>query len=350
MLKEQEAGAERSRRLRKRALRRRGLLESNDSSTSSERDQMFSDKGGEESSTTDLFSENDDHMQVDDLLDIAQQYATKGLRPAEPKAQELSRYVKRVAQEDFKPTNCFHRTRRHGDNPNALNPASHAAAEEFRTQNRYLSDYNEPHGGSTRRQPSQNLLDSHKAPQSLALQDREQRLEEAKSPTGSANVGKGVSKPTLGNQFTRDDFGPRLPRRDLPERLTDRQAVEPKPHPQHQQNRVDYDVDNDGNYELSRRTPSGLEMLAAKAKARSSNDAADRARDETSATHRNIDNDEEQHNFDSDGENNGSQSLPRRPLSGLEMLAARQGATDTNAENAESRPRPLSGFEMLAAR
>ncbi len=83
MLKEQEAGAERSRQLREKALQRRGLLEVPSSSSSSEQDKTFSSSDGDDTPTTDLFSDADGDIDMEHLLDIAQEYANKDARPAQ---------------------------------------------------------------------------------------------------------------------------------------------------------------------------------------------------------------------------------------------------------------------------
>ena len=353
MLKEQEAGAERSRQLREKALRRRGLLESNDSSTTSEQDRTFSEKDVEESSGSDLVSNSDDHMQVDDLLDIAQDYATKDSKPTQPMVQDSLRYVMSTDSRRSQTNEHFSRLQPQKSEYNSLNPASRAAAEHFRTQSRHLSHHNKDYGGGTRYQPSGNRHDSHVTSQDMDLQDREQRLRDTKNMSlmGPANVVRSVSNPALGNQFTRDDFGHRIPRRDFPERRIDRVTSESNRHATNRKSRVDYDDDSHGHAKPSSRTPSGLDLLAAKAEAqRGVDSAASRERNSHPATHPNIDSEEQLYSFDSNGGIDGSQNLTIRRPSGLEMLVAHQSVANLNSVHTESTDRPLSGLEVLAAR
>lgn len=99
MLRDQEAGAERSRILREKALERRGLLTSSDNpiTLSLERDDI-SMHSGEHSDYHDPLSEpnpgdNYQASNAEDLLDIAQSHCTTIRQPAMPKVRDTLKYV-----------------------------------------------------------------------------------------------------------------------------------------------------------------------------------------------------------------------------------------------------------------
>ncbi|ETI20393.1 hypothetical protein G647_08428 [Cladophialophora carrionii CBS 160.54] len=201
MLKEQEAGAERSRKLREKALQRRGLLQLPGSrSDSDEHGKTFSDGHAEDSSADDLFSDKDGDVQMEDLLDIAQEHATEDSKPVQPKVQDTAQ------------------TPRHETNLPGPNPLSRVAAEQFRTQSRHFSgNKHTPRAPDSRPQPltSGAISDSYLLSQGPDLEDREQRLCAARtqSALGSGFAGIRASGPALNDDSAGGDavFGRPLP-------------------------------------------------------------------------------------------------------------------------------------------
>ncbi|KIW62566.1 hypothetical protein PV04_10728 [Phialophora macrospora] len=323
MLKEQEAGAERSRRLREKALRRRGLLAVPSSSSSSEQDKTFSDGQAEDSSASDLFSDNDGDVQMEDLLDLAQEYATKDLKAVQPKAQDTVKTIHRK-------TNLA--------GPNAL---SREAAEQFRTQSRHLSGCNhKPCAPASRSQPLSGAISgSHLSPHGLALAERAQRLREAKkrSPAGSVDAGTRAKDLTLGDGSTRCDVGSSRPLPNLASSLSqlarERQEKKPGAGPRNRSlidrisntRNIDEDYDEEGDEVATKgrsegttttrsRPLSGFELLAAKKKAQDDHNDDNQCIDEITG-------------------------VPYRPndisVSGLQMLAAKKAALEGDTLNPE---------------
>ena len=220
MLKEQEAGAERSRRLREKALQRRGLLESPGSSSSSEQGKVFSDRH-EDSSMSDLLSDEDDvvhkngekanGVQMEDLLDVAQEYTTKEVKAALSETKNTSKYVRlnTMMRNHSNDSNRLHGSQ---NEPAAPHPTSRTAAEQFRTQSRHI-DGGCPANTLGKAPLSKSTSGMQGSSQSLMLEERERRLTEAKKPSlaVSADRGRRVSSPPFGNEIARGDFGSRTP-------------------------------------------------------------------------------------------------------------------------------------------
>ncbi|OQV00293.1 hypothetical protein CLAIMM_05811 [Cladophialophora immunda] len=300
----QEAGVERSRQLRENALRRRGLLPTIESGSMSEQSKTVSDTEGDNSSRNDLFSDDDGQSQcMEDLLDIAQEHVTKNSNPTQTEVRDkakIDRHVKR---------------------PTAQNPASRAAAEQFRTQSRHLGGDRNPQIEDIGSQTSQSR-ESHdlgSISEELSLQEKEERLREAQKAVLTGHAARGrVSNPPQDNKFPRDDeINPRARRNHLREESNDRASYlgsameQPKA-------QVSASAENEANNSPSTRPLSGLEMLAAKREAAIK-------------------------------QNDGSNSLDR-PLSGLEMLAAKREVARGQMSESNHLDRPLFGLETLAAK
>ncbi|EXJ54515.1 hypothetical protein A1O7_09855 [Cladophialophora yegresii CBS 114405] len=243
MLKEQEAGAERSRKLREKALQRRGLLELPDRScSSSEHGKTFSDGHAEDSSASDLFLDKDGDVQMESLLDVAQEHATKDSKRVQPKVQETTQ------------------TPRHISGPNPLSPE---AAEQYRTQSRRLSDYDhKPRAPDSRGRhlSSGSLSDSHLLSQSRKdLEDREQRLRTAKKQISRSLIDR------ISNS------------RDISENYDDEEGEAVMNRPSQETRST-----------VQRRPLSGFELLAAKKKAQDDlkNDSNQCLYEDTSVTYK----------------------------------------------------------------
>lgn len=91
-LKEQEAGAERSRRLREKALRRRGLLEMPEKDESPVQETR-APKPVVLNAPAQTNIAKDDDIEMQDLLDTAQEYTTKKSISAEPQMLDKPKYV-----------------------------------------------------------------------------------------------------------------------------------------------------------------------------------------------------------------------------------------------------------------
>jgi hypothetical protein len=344
MLKEQEAGAERSRRLREKALHRRGLLGIPSGGSSSEQDKIFSDGQTEDSSASDLFSDKDGDVQMEELLDVAQEHATKGLKAVQPKVQDTIKYVDDGTFLICDPQLTYNTsgTIRHKTNLAGPNPLSCVAAEQFRTQSRHLSSYDHkpcaPTSGS--QLLSGSISGSHLPSQGLALTEREQRLREAKkqTPAGSADAATRASGPTLGDDFARGDVGSCVPllnlASSLPRLHQERQEKTPGVGPRSRSlidrisgtRNVDEDYDNQegevvtnaqakGASTMRSRPLSGFELLAAKKKAQDD--------------HKNVDNE------CIDKITDVSYRPNDQRVSGLQMLAAKKAGLEDDTSNPE---------------
>ncbi|OCT48283.1 hypothetical protein CLCR_03803 [Cladophialophora carrionii] len=305
MLKEQEAGAERSRKLREKALQRRGLLQlPGSSSESDEHGKTFSDGHAEDSSASDLLSDKDGDVQMEDLLDIAQEHARKDSKPVQPKVQDTAQ----------------------------PNPLSRVAAEQFRTQSRHLFGNNQTSRAlDSRPQPlsSGAISDSYLLPQGPDLKDRVQRLCAAKSQSalGSGFAGIRASGPALDDGSAGGDAVFRRPLPSLassPPRL-DRERQEKTP-------RAGYG------------TRSLVDRIS---KSRNISEDYD---------------DEEGEVVTNERTQETKSTVQTRPLSGFELLAAKKRAQDDRKINDNQclpedtgvtyRPnnRPVSTFQMTTAK
>ncbi|KAJ9614420.1 hypothetical protein H2200_002556 [Cladophialophora chaetospira] len=302
MLKEQEAGAERSRRLREKALRRRGLLPEVGSSASPEHEKIFSDTGGDDSPMTDVFSDKDGDVQMEELLDMAQEGPTKDAKPA---------------QSTFK-------TYRPQGGLNRVIPASRVAADQYQTQNRHLM--NEDHKPRTpinqyKALSSTSLPESHPPSQDANLEEREQRLREAKQlvPAEFASSGRRVSSPALGNELARGDIATR--------NLTHHLKKPPQNSP------ADRTLLDQGRHERG----SGVGPRP-------------RSLIDRISSYRNVDEDyDEVDNISSSGGDNGrSHAVSSRPLSGFELLAAKARAAEGHQHDIKPFTRPISRQELLS--
>ncbi|KIV83587.1 hypothetical protein PV11_05601 [Exophiala sideris] len=203
MLRDQEAGVERSRLLREKAIRQnlqRGqilgsattsttvVLEDDGSDMDIVDDEVKEGQGesGPDEGMLPFAESGQNNRDVEDintghepnteeLLDVVQQHVSQ--------ITSSTQYI----SED---TSKSHRPRK---DPSALNHASRAAAEQFRTQSRHL--------GHITQKPAQASEDT--------LQERERRLRELTktNPGTKSSLGHSVSSPNLSNQFTEDDIG-----------------------------------------------------------------------------------------------------------------------------------------------
>ncbi|EXJ69228.1 uncharacterized protein A1O5_07264 [Cladophialophora psammophila CBS 110553] len=311
MLKEQEAGAKRSKELREKALRRRGLLALPSSSSSSEQcktpsdadvnnssnndlfseqsnvlsdteagngsnNDLFSDRGGALSdadvdthSNNDLFSDDDPQAQSrDDRLDIAQEHARKDSGPmahehikknSRPARTEICDELKRVRSEQPDPvprvlTNqTYNRTNQHTRDASMRSRQSNSNNERqpFRTES-----------------PSLHVEGCHGLAsncEGLSLHAKEKRLCEAEQGECSGlTVGGSVSNLILSGQFIANDgIDPRAQRGDVV-KTTDDRANPLKPERERQGLGVRASAGDKDKSSLSIRPLSGLEMLAAK--------------------------------------------------------------------------------------
>ncbi|KAK5235516.1 hypothetical protein LTR47_003701 [Exophiala xenobiotica] len=323
MLQEQEAGAERSRILREQALQRKRLEESTNSPTSSkteaDSDHTMLDKSIDDHSDSDVDMDEDvDDQEPDEegLLDIAQQHV---LQRTKPRGQVLREPLM---------------SRRHRKDPNALNPASRAAAEQFRTQSRHLS-----HSKSTRRD---------KGPCArITLEERERRLRELTRGTSSeSSLGRSVRPLNLNSQFTEDDFERRPRQVDETESYSYGipAASHERREPRHE-TLVDHAGGQSAQYGASQRM-SGLETLARKRSATLEFDEDALGRSQSSS--------DDTRNAGLLGDYEADQP-PTQRLSGLDMLARKHGLdhaarparkTEPSDSRAAATQRPLRGVDI----
>ncbi|KAK5451779.1 hypothetical protein LTS15_008039 [Exophiala xenobiotica] len=322
MLQDQEAGAERSRILREQALRRKRLKESTNSPTSSKTeagsDIAMLDKsiGDHSDSDVDMDEDVDNQEAEEELLDIAQQHV---LQRAKPRGQVLREPLM---------------ARRHRKDPNALNPASRAAAEQFRTQSRHLS-----HSKSTRRDNGPCAR--------ITLEERERRLRELTRGTSTdSSLGRSVRPLNLNSQFTEDDFERR------PRQVDEHDSYSPgiaaasyeRREPRHEAF-VDHASGQSAQYGTSQRM-SGLETPARKRSATLEFDDDALGRSQTSSDHT--------RNAELLGDYEADQP-PAQRLSGLDMLARKHGVdhaarpaskTEPRSSRTAATQRPLRGLDI----
>ncbi|KIW93238.1 uncharacterized protein Z519_05843 [Cladophialophora bantiana CBS 173.52] len=317
MLKEQEAGAERSRELREKALRRRGLLALPSSSSSSEKcktlsdadvdnsssndlfseqsnvlsdteadngsnNDLFSDRGGafsdadvDTNSNNDLFSDDDPQAQSrDDLLDIAQEHVRKDSGP--------------MVQEHIKKNSGPART----EICDELKTDQHT--RDASTRSRQSNSDNERQSFRNK-SPPLHVEGCHglaSNSEGLSLDAKEKRFCKAEQAECSRlTVGGSVSNLILSDQFTTNDgLDPRAQRGDILKTPDDRaNPLKPK------------------------REQNGLGVRA-------------------SAGHKD------------------KSCLSIRPLSGLEMLAAKRGAMDDHQSESKVSGRPLPSHKTLTVK
>ncbi|KIX96516.1 uncharacterized protein Z520_07782 [Fonsecaea multimorphosa CBS 102226] len=376
----EEAGAERSRQLREKALRRRGLLPTLENSalegdSSSDHGKTLSDTGVDNGSNRErdsslehiktlshagaengfnsgLFCDDDCQAQsVEDVLDIAQEHDMENRKPIQSEVRDNLKTDRH--------TPC--------KGPTTQNPASRAAAERFRTQSRHLSDHHEPQTHDNESAASFNSRDSHilsSSSEGLCLRAKEERLREAKKPGVSPLMAKGVSNPPSNDQcITDDEINPRA-RSNRPQVANDR-ARALKLETEQQESQVSASAGNETNCNPSIRKPSGREMMGQERNAVIEQKRAvvtEQKRDAVIEQERNVvmeknrdavveqkRNDVEQKR-DTVIEQKEEMIFPGRRLSGLETLVAKRGAASEQSLDVKPVDRPLSGLEMLAAK
>jgi hypothetical protein len=341
MLQDQEAGAERSRILREQALRRKRLRESTNSPTSSkteaDSDLTMLDKSIDDHSGSDVDMDEDvDDQEPDEeeLLDIAQQHVLQRTKPHGQVLREPLMYVCPPERVPDSTNASFYRARRHRKDPNALNPASRAAAEQFRTQSRHLS-----HSKSTRRD---------KGPCArITLEERERRLRELTRGTSSvSSLGRSVRPLNLNSQFTEDDFERRP--RQVDEHESYSYGIPAASH-ERREPRHETFVDHAGGQSAQNgasQRMSGLETLATKRSATLEFDDDALGRSQTSS--------DDTRNAGLLGDYEADQP-PAQRLSGLDMLARKHGVdhaarparkTEPSDSRVAATQRPLRGPDI----
>ncbi|EXJ82720.1 hypothetical protein A1O3_06534 [Capronia epimyces CBS 606.96] len=185
MLREQQEAVDRSRMLRERNLARRQRAEPSENpvTTTAEveerQQQQPASPTGEASidgAFSDVFSAGEHQdSNMEELSDIP-------MRPILQKAKSSAKHGDTLKA---------HRNRA---DPDAINPASRIAAEQYRTQSRHLS--------TQQQQP----LSSH--PRGSSLEERESRLREltTKVNDGTRNAVNNARSPRLNSQFSGDEF------------------------------------------------------------------------------------------------------------------------------------------------
>lgn len=221
----------------------------------------------------------------------------------------------------------FYRARRQKKNPNALNPASRAAAEQFRTQSRHLS-----HGKSTH-------WDEGPCARTT-LEERERRLRElARATSSESSMGRSVRPLKSNNQFIQDDFERRPHQADAHDSFSEGIAVA-----SHETREPWHEtfVDHAGGHSArnaARQRISGLEMLARKRSATLEFDDDAPGRSQTSSDDvRDV------------GllSNHEADEPPAQYLSGLDMLARKHGVD--HAARPASRTNPSDSKATAAHR
>jgi hypothetical protein len=341
MLQDQEAGAERSRILREQALRRKRLKESPNSPTSSkteaDSDLAMLDRSIDDHSDSDVDMDEDvDDQEPDEeeLLDIAQQHVLQSSKPRGPVLREPLMYGCPPERVPDSTNASFYRARRHRKNPNALNPASRAAAEQFRTQSRHLS-----HSKLTRRGEGPCAR--------ITLEERERRLRELTRGTSSeSSLGRSVRPLNLNSQFTEDDFERRPRQVDEHDSYSHGIAAASyeRREPRHE-TVVDHASGQSAQYGTSQRM-SGLETLARKRSATLEFDDDALGRSQTSS--------DDTRNAELLGDYEADQP-PAQRLSGLDMLARKHGVDHAARPASKTEPRdsrtaasqrPLRGLDI----
>ncbi|EXJ90751.1 hypothetical protein A1O1_03855 [Capronia coronata CBS 617.96] len=244
MLRDQQEAAERSKKLRERNLARRQYEDHSGSSVTANTDKRQEEQQQEQQlappalngnvgvheKLSDVYSEGEQHgSNMEKLLDIAKQHVFQNSQSSRVKERDTLK-----------------------SDPNAINPASQIAAEQYRTQSRHVN---------TQPQQEQPLHNPHGVPQ----ENREARLRELTNTDHGVKRGmyNSVRSPRLDNQFTGDDLRSREPTgiQTTPTTMPDttcRVNLAPKP-------RVPQTVNQSGvNEHPSGNRASGLEMLSAK--------------------------------------------------------------------------------------